>query len=172
MGSVQTADVADHEKDLWRALHFAIKKISADTDSFRFNTAIAAMMELLNEVQRYRNEHPVGPVYYEVAHVFSRLLSPFAPHLSEELFAAFGGTGSVYDAGWPSFDESALLVSEVEVVLQVNSKVRGRILVPAAADATQLEEWARGNARIQELIGSAPIKKVVVIPGKLVNFVV
>jgi len=172
MGSISTADIAPHEKDLWRALHYAIKKISSDTDSFRFNTAIAAMMELLNEVQRYRNEHPVGAVFCEVAHVFARLLSPFAPHLAEELYAAFGGTGSVYDAGWPTFDESALLVSEIEVVLQVNSKVRGRILVPAAADATQLEAWARDNARIQELIGSASIKKVVVIPGKLVNFVV
>jgi leucyl-tRNA synthetase len=171
-GSVTTADIADHEKDLWRSLHVATKKITADTDAFRFNTAIAAMMELLNDIQRFRNEHPVSPAFCELAHVFTRLLSPFAPHLSEELHAAFGGTGSVYDAGWPQHDEAALLVSEIEVVLQVNSKVRGRIMVPAGADAAQLETWARGNTRIQELVGTAEIKKVVVIPGKLVNFVV
>jgi leucyl-tRNA synthetase len=171
-GSVSTATIADHERDLWRAVHVAIRKISNDTDSFRFNTAIAAMMELLNEVQRYRNEHPCGATYYEVAHIFARLLSPFAPHLAEELHAAFGGQGSVYDAGWPEWDEAALLVSEIEVVVQINSKVRGRIMVPAAADAGQLEEWGRNSPRIRELIGDAPIKKVIVVPGKLVNFVV
>jgi leucyl-tRNA synthetase len=171
-GSVTTATIADHERDLWRALHIAIRKISQDTDAFRFNTAIAAMMELLNEVQRYRSEHPVGATYYEVAHIFTRLLSPFAPHLSEELYAAFGGNGSVYDAGWPEWDEAALLVSEIEVVVQVNSKVRGRIMVPAAADAAQIEEWARNSPRIRELIGDAPIRKVIIVPGKLVNFVV
>ncbi len=172
VNSVTTARVADHEKDLWRALHVAIRKITQDTESFRFNTAIAAMMELLNEVQRYRSEHPVGAVYCEVAHAFTRLLSPFAPHLSEELYAAFGGTGSVYDAGWPAWDDAALLVSEIEVVLQINSKVRGRIMVPAAADEAQLEAWARNSPRIQELIGNATIRKVIVVPGKLVNFVV
>jgi leucyl-tRNA synthetase len=171
-GSVTTATIADHERDLWRALHIAIRKISQDTDAFRFNTAIAAMMELLNEVQRYRSEHPIGPVYYEVAHTFTRLLSPFAPHLAEELHAAFGGNGSVYDAGWPAWDEAALLVSEIEVVVQVNSKVRGRIMVPAAADAAQIEEWARNSPRIRELIGDATIRKVIIVPGKLVNFVV
>jgi len=171
-GSVTTASIADHERDLWRAVHVAIRKISQDTDSFRFNTAIAAMMELLNEVQRYRNEHPCGAAYYEVAHIFARLLSPFAPHLAEELHAAFGGHGSIYDAGWPQWDEAALLVSEIEVVVQINSKVRGRIMVPAAADASQLEEWGRNSPRIRELIGDATIKKVIVVPGKLVNFVV
>jgi leucyl-tRNA synthetase len=169
---VTTATIADHERDLWRAVHVAIRKISQDTDSFRFNTAIAAMMELLNEVQRYRNEHPCGATYYEVAHLFARLLSPFAPHLAEELHAAFGGQGSIYDAGWPQWDEAALLVSEIEVVVQINSKVRGRIMVPAAADASQLEEWGRNSPRIRELIGDAAIKKVIVVPGKLVNFVV
>ncbi len=172
VGSVTTASIADHEKDLWRALHVAIRKITQDTESFRFNTAIAAMMEFLNEAQRYRNEHPIGAVFCEAAHLFARLLCPFAPHLAEELHAAFGGTGSIYDVEWPSWDEQALLVSEIEVVLQINSKVRGRILVPAAADEAQLETWARSNPRIQELIGNATIRKVIVVPGKLVNFVV
>ena len=92
--------------------------------------------------------------------------------MAAELYAAFGGTGSVYDAGWPAWDDAALLVSEIEVVLQINSKVRGRIMVPAAADEAQLEAWARNSPRIQELIGNATIRKVIVVPGKLVNFVV
>jgi leucyl-tRNA synthetase len=130
-------------------------------------------MELLNDAVRYRAEAgTVTPVFAALAHAYTRLLAPFAPHLAEELHAWLGGQGSVYDAGWPAWDEAALVQEEVELVLQVNGKVRGKINVPAQADETQLREWALGNERVLSFVGDKPVRKVIVVPGKLVNVVV
>jgi leucyl-tRNA synthetase len=168
--SVSPTDGAD--KELYRRLNETIKKVTLDTESFRFNTAIAALMELLNEATRYRNERAsVTPVFAAVAHAYARLLSPFAPHLAEELHAWFGGATSIYDAGWPTWDEAALVLEEIELVLQVNGKVRGKINVPAKADETQLREWALTNERVLSFVGDKPVRKVIVVPGKLVNVV-
>ncbi|MDZ4717625.1 MAG: leucine--tRNA ligase, partial [Roseiflexaceae bacterium] len=115
------------DRGLYRRLHLTIKKITQDTEAFHFNTAIAGMMEFLNDLIRYRAE--VGdttPVFITAAHCYARLLSPFTPHLAEELHEWFGGQGSIYDAGWPGWDEAALVEDEIEVVLQVNSRVRGK----------------------------------------------
>jgi leucyl-tRNA synthetase len=168
-----TGDMSAAERSLYRQLHTTIKKVTQDTETFRFNTAIASLMELLNEVVRYRAAAAEATgVYAVTAHCFTRLLAPFAPHLAEELHSWLGGQGSVYDGGWPEWDEAALQVDEVEVVLQVNGKLRGRINVPAQADEAQLREWALGNERVQSFIGGKPIRKVVVVPGKLVNVVI
>ncbi|HMO56460.1 MAG TPA: leucine--tRNA ligase [Roseiflexaceae bacterium] len=171
--SVTAEAFSGSDRDLYRRLHETIKKVSQDTEAFRFNTAIAALMELLNDLVRYRSERKdVSIVFALAAHTYVRLLAPFAPHLAEELHAQFGGNGSVYDAGWPEWDEAALVVDEVEVVLQVNGKVRGKIMVPAAADSAQLEAWALTNDRVQGFIGGKPVRKVIVVPGRLVNIVV
>jgi leucyl-tRNA synthetase len=92
--------------------------------------------------------------------------------LAEELHAWFGGQGSVSDAGWPTWDEAALVEDEIEVVLQVNSRVRGKINVPAQANENQLREWALTNERVQREIEGKIIRRVVVVPGKLVNIVI
>ncbi|MEM8533299.1 MAG: leucine--tRNA ligase [Chloroflexota bacterium] len=163
----------DADKTLYRRIHETIKKVTEDTKYFRFNTAIAALMELLNDAARYRND--VGrctPVFTLLAHTYARLLSPFAPHMAEEFHAWFGGGGSVYDAAWPELDEAALVQDEIELVLQVNGKMRGKINVPAAADENQLREWALKNERVLSFIGDKPIRKVIVVPGKIVNVVV
>jgi leucyl-tRNA synthetase len=161
------------DRELYRRLHETIKKVTQDIEAFRFNTAIAALMELLNETVRYRADQPgVTPIFALTAHCFPRLLAAFAPHLAEELHSWFGGEGSVYDAGWPTVDEAALVLDEIELVLQVNGKVRGKILVPAAADEQQLQEWALSNERVQSFVGGKPVRKVIVVPGKLVNVVV
>jgi leucyl-tRNA synthetase len=161
------------DKALYRRLHHTIQRVTQDTENFRFNTAIAAMMELLNEAVRHRNEAgEVKPITAAVAHTFARLLSPFAPHLSEELFSWLGGTGSIYDAGWPTVHQEALVQEEIEVVLQVNGKVRGKINVPAEANEQQLQEWALTNQRVREFIGDKEVRKVIVVPGRLVNVVV
>ncbi len=161
------------ERALYRKLHETIRKVTLDTEQFRFNTAIAALMELLNEASRYRSDTGrVTPVFAQTAATFARLLSPFAPHLAEELHAWFGGSGSVYDAGWPTWDEAALALDEVEIVLQVNGKLRGKILAPAAADEQQLREWALTNPRVLSFVGDKTVRKVIVVPGKLVNVVV
>ncbi|KAB8142335.1 leucine--tRNA ligase [Chloroflexia bacterium SDU3-3] len=164
-------DAAD--KALYRRLHETVKKVTQDTEQFHFNTAIAALMELLNDVYRYRAERAeVSPVLAKVLRALPALLSPFAPHLAEELHTQIGGQGSVYDAGWPEADEAALVQEEVEVVLQVNGKTRGRISVPAGADEQQLREWALSNERVQGFTEGKQIRKVIVVPGRLVNVVV
>ena len=161
------------DKVINRKLNETIKRVTLDTENFRFNTAIAAMMELLNESVRYRSEvGEVTPMVEAVANALPKLLSPFAPHLAEELHALIGGAGSVYDAGWPEYDEAALELDEVELVLQVNGKLRGKINVPVAADEAQLREWALANERVQTFIEGKEIRKVVVVAGRLVNIVV
>ncbi|MBK9715398.1 MAG: leucine--tRNA ligase [Kouleothrix sp.] len=161
------------DKELYRRLNETVKKVTQDTESFRFNTAIAALMSLLNDAIDYRGAAgQVTPVFALLAHSYARLLAPFAPHLAEELHSWFGGAGSIYDAGWPEWDEAALVVDEIELVLQVNGKVRGKINVPAQADESQLREWALTNERVLSFVGDKPVRKVIVVPGKLVNVVV
>ena len=168
MGSMNAAQAS-----LYRSLHATIKKVTQDTEDFRFNTAIAALMELLNELVRYRNDAQApDTVFIEVAHSYARLLSPFAPHLAEELHSWFGGAGSIYDASWPDWSEAALVQSEIEIVFQVNGRVRGKINAPANANKEQLEQWALSNERVQAFIEGKSMRKVIVVPGKLVNVVV
>jgi leucyl-tRNA synthetase len=172
-GETQSADMGDADKALYRRLNETIKKVTQDTEAFHFNTAIAALMSLLNDAVDYRNKAgAVTPIFAQLAHAYARLLAPFAPHLAEELHAWFGGTGSVYDAGWPTWDEAALVQEEIELVLQVNGKVRGKINVPAQADEAQLREWALSNERVLGYIEGKSVRKVIVVPGKLVNVVV
>jgi leucyl-tRNA synthetase len=171
--AVKAEAFVDGDRELYRRLNETVKKVTQDTEAFRFNTAIAALMELLNDLVRYRSERTdVTIIFALAAQTYVRLLAPFAPHLAEELHSQFGGVGSVYDAGWPEWDEAALVVEEVEVVLQVNGKVRGKIMAPAAADAAQLEQWALTNERVQSFMGGKPARKVIVVPGRLVNIVV
>ncbi|MFO7167905.1 MAG: leucine--tRNA ligase [Chloroflexota bacterium] len=171
-----SARAAEHtptaaDRALRRRLHETIKRVTLDTEAFRFNTAIAALMELLNDTVRYRAEAGVTPTFAEVAMTLPKLLAPFAPHLAEELHSWLGGTGSVYDSGWPEWDEAALAQEEIEVVLQVNGKVRGKIMVPADANEQQLQEWALTNERVLSFVGDRTVRKVIVVPGKLVNVV-
>jgi leucyl-tRNA synthetase len=171
--SIGLNDVEGADRALYRRLNETIKKVTQDTEAFHFNTAIAALMSLLNDAVSHRGETDrVTPAFALLAHTYARLLSPFAPHLAEELHAWFGGQGSVYDATWPTWDEAALVHDEIEVVLQVNGKVRGKINVPAQADEAQLREWALGNGRVLSFIDGKPVRKVIVVAGKLVNVVV
>ena len=173
LAGLALANFAGADRELYRKLHATIKKVSQDTEAFHFNTAIAALMELLNDAVQYRAQNAeTTPVFGLLAHTLTRLLAPFAPHLAEELHAWLGGQGSIYDAGWPAWDEAALVQDEIELVLQVNGKVRGKINVPAQADEAQLREWALTNERVQAFIEGKPVRKVIVVAGKLVNVVV
>ncbi|HNP71898.1 MAG TPA: leucine--tRNA ligase [Kouleothrix sp.] len=168
-----SADFGPAEKELYRRLNETIKKVTQDTEAFHFNTAIAALMSLLNDAIGYRSQAgEATPVFALLARCYVRLLAPFAPHLAEELHSWLGGQGSVYDAGWPVWDEAALVQDEIELVLQVNGKVRGKINVPAQADEAQLREWALTNERVQSFIEGKPVRKVIVVAGRLVNVVV
>ena len=169
----ETQGLDEASAALRRRLHATIKKVTLDTEQFGFNTALAALMELLNDASRQRAAagEPT-PLFCATAWTFTRLLAPFAPHLAEELHSWFGGTGSVYDAGWPSWDEAALTADTVEIVLQVNGKVRDRLVVPRDADEDTLRARALESAKVQDSMAGKPLRKVIVVPGRIVNLVV
>jgi leucyl-tRNA synthetase len=171
------SDVAKAGKDLRRVVHTTIKRVSEDIRlRFGFNTAIAATMELVNAAYQYKEHVPAevqdGKLWREAVEDLVKLLAPFAPHITEELWRELGHSTSVHLENWPTVDPEALKAEEIEVVLQVNGKVRDRIMVPSGLDKEQLREYALGNSRVQEFIGSGTVKTVVVVPGRLVNVVV
>jgi leucyl-tRNA synthetase len=148
---------------LLKVLHHTIKKVGEDTDTLAFNTAISQMMIFVNEVtaQEKRPRKLLEP--------FVLLLSPYAPHLAEELWEKLGHNQSLAYAPWPKYDEARLKEDKVTVILQVNGKVRDRIEVPAQISAADLEKLALANAHVQQHLAGKQVKKVIVVPGKLVN---
>jgi leucyl-tRNA synthetase len=140
--------------------------VTDDLDNMRFNTAIAAMMELCNHLTRLE-VRPRATLENLVL-----LLSPFAPHLAEELWAALGHRETLAYEHWPSYDPALLKADEVEVAVQVNGKVRGKVVVPADCDDAALKATALGDEKIRGLIDGKELKKVIVVPRKLVNIVV
>ncbi len=159
------------EKTLRRAIHTAIKDITEDIDGdYQFNTAVSELMKLNNAL----GDAPCkdSPVYAEGVRALVLLLAPFAPHMAEELWQQLGQTGSVHLAPWPSFDPAALVSDEITLVIQVMGKTRGTLEVPADSDKAALEKYARESEIAQRYLEGKEIKKVIVVPGKLVNFVV
>ncbi len=170
---VSSLDEAD--KDLRRVLHGSIKKVANDIETrFNFNTAISTLMELVNALYAYKEAkaEPNAGLIYEAISDLIKMLSPFVPHITEELWrGAIDAASSVHDQSWPAYDEEALKVDNVEIVLQVNGKVRGRLTVPAAATKEELEQIALADANVQAHIGGATVRKVICVPGRLVNIV-
>lgn len=162
------------EKELRRVLHATIKKVTADIDGrFMFNTAISSIMELVNAFYKFNGSDNVNKnLIREVVFGLIKLIAPFAPHIADELWELTGHNSSVHLEKWPSYEEAALVQSEVEVVLQVNGKVRGRINVPADLDRDALGEAAMKHPRVMEYTASREIIKVIAVPNKLVNIVV
>jgi len=160
------------EKDLRRAIHTAIKEITDDLEGdYQFNTAVSEMMKLSNAL----NDAPCksSPVYAEGMETLLLLLAPFAPHVTEELWQALGHQESIHRQSWPIVDESALVVDEITLVIQIMGKTRGTIEVPATEDQALLEQYARDSEVAQRYIEGKEVKKVIVVPKrKLVNFVV
>ncbi|MCX7701426.1 MAG: class I tRNA ligase family protein, partial [Gemmataceae bacterium] len=149
-----------------RALHATIKKVTEDIEGMRFNTAIAAMMEFTNLLMPL----PVRP--RKVLETFVLLLSPFAPHIAEELWSALGHRESLAYEPWPRFDPELVKAEEIEVPIQVNGKVRSRLTVPAGTGEERLRELALADERIKSFIGDKKVLKVIVPRGQLVNIVV
>ncbi|MFN4194531.1 MAG: class I tRNA ligase family protein, partial [Thermosynechococcus sp.] len=158
------------EKDLRRAVHTAIKEISDDLEGdYQLNTAVAELMKLANALGSA--DCYTSGVYGEGIQTLLTLLAPFAPHLSEELWHQLGGTDSIHRQPWPKVDPTALIAEEMTVVIQVMGKTRGTIQVPAGASQAELEEAAKQSDLGQRYLAGKTIKKVIVVPGKLVNFV-
>ncbi|HEX6971626.1 MAG TPA: leucine--tRNA ligase, partial [Limnochordia bacterium] len=169
--SFDPAALTGDDRRLYRALHETIKKVTEDTESFRFNTAVAALMTLLNELTRYRAEHGFTPPYGAAMRTYVQLLGPFAPHLAEELWS-WAHSGSVYRAGWPRWDPEALRSDEVELVVQVNGKVRGRMRVAAGTPEDEILKRARALEAVERAISGRQLVKEIHVPGRLVNLVI
>ncbi len=163
------------DKELRRIHHTTVRKVTDDISGrFNFNTAISSIMELVNAIYGYKEKAatPNIPVVRAAIRDIVLLLAPFAPHITEELWAAAGGQGSVHRQLWPVADEAALKAEEVEIVVQINGKVRDKIVVPAGLGAPQMEEQVHQLDRIKELTEGKQIVKVITVPDKLVNIVV
>ena len=160
------------QKLLRRKIHETISKVTDDYGRRQtFNTAIAAVMELCNELSRHPTEDLLDrAIVSEGLHAVLRMLWPITPHLTESLWRSLTGDDFV-ESAWPSVDEDALTREQFEIVVQVNGKVRGKIDVPAAADNAEIEALAKANPNVQRFIQDTTIKKVIVIPQKLVNIV-
>lgn len=169
------SNLNEADKDLRRVLHSSIKKVTNDIETrFNFNTAISTMMELVNALYAYKEaaKEPNAGLIYEALSDLIKMMSPFVPHITEELWrGAIDANSSVHEQSWPECDEEALKVDNVEIVLQVNGKVRGRLTVPAEATKEELEKIAMADANVQAHIGDATVRKVICVPGRLVNIV-
>ena len=169
------SNLNEADKDLRRVLHSSIKKVTNDIETrFNFNTAISTMMELVNALYAYKEavKEPNAGLVYEAISDLIKMMSPFVPHITEELWrGAIDANSSVHEQNWPECDEEALKVDNVEIVLQVNGKVRGRLTVPAEATKEELEKIAMADANVQAHIGDATVRKVICVPGRLVNIV-
>ena len=149
-----------------RMLHKTIKAVTDDLEHMSFNTAIARMMEFTNFFLK-SDVRPRGAMEKLVL-----LLAPLAPHIAEELWQALGHAGTLAYEPWPTFDAAAIREDTIEVPVQVNGKLRGRVSVPADADKAALEAAARGDAKVAEMLAGKTVLKTIVVPGRMVNFVV
>ena len=159
------------EKDLRRAIHTAIKDVTEDLEGdYQFNTAVSELMKLSNALTDASCQD--SPVYAAGIETLVLLLAPFAPHIAEELWQEIGHTDSVHLQNWSQYDPEALVADEMTLVIQVMGKTRGTIQVPAQSDKQTLEKYARESEVAERYLQGKEIKKVIVVPGKLVNFVV
>ncbi len=166
----QQAASTKPEKELRRAIHTAIKAVTEDLEGgYQFNTAVSELMKLSNALADAPCKD--SAIYAEGIQTLLILLAPFAPHITEELWHILGNTESIHTQPWLKYDESALVADEITLVVQINGKKRGELQVPAQADKAELEKFARESEAAQRYIEGKDVKKVIVVPGKLVNFV-
>jgi leucyl-tRNA synthetase len=159
-------------REMRRKVHQSLRRITHDFETFEFNTIISSLMELLNELYKFR-EHGVGgtPAWAEAQDIYLRMLAPVAPHLAEELWSLQKKPYSIHIQPWPGVDEEAAADEMITLILQVNGKVRDRITVPIGLNEDAAKQLALGSANIQKILDGKPPKKVIVVPRKLVNIV-
>ncbi|MBC7336012.1 MAG: class I tRNA ligase family protein, partial [Clostridia bacterium] len=165
----EDAAVRAADRELRRLLHQTIKRVTEDIEErFNFNTAISALMELVNGLYRYRDDIPAADrhrgLLKEAVEKLVILLAPFVPHLSEELWHLLGHTTSVHRESWPAYDETALVTEEVEVVVQINGRVRDRLRLPVGLSHERAREAALAQERVQQWVAGRRVAKVVWVP--------
>ena len=160
------SDEESYSAELEKAMHKTIKKVTEDYDKMKFNTAIAALMALINDIYKK------GSITRGELKTFITLLNPAAPHLTEEIWERAGFGGYLHETTWPVADESKCVDDEVEIVVQINGKVKDKVMIPAEITKEEMETFAKENEKIKELIDGKEIVKVICVPKKLVNIVV
>lgn len=162
----QHAPQAPSSLEAIRAMHITIKRVSEDTASLKYNTAIAAIMEYVNGIIERR---AASKAEVETLLV---LLAPYAPYMAEELWEQMGKSGSVHRASWPEYDPEATQAQRVTIAVQVNGRLRDTIEVSASASAEEIQRQAHASERVQHFIEGRSVKRVVYVPGRLVNIVI
>lgn len=174
-GNYDVKSLTDDEKDMRRLLHATIKKVTADIEErYNFNTAISSIMELVNGLYAFKEKTatPNPGLIYEALSTLLKLLAPFVPHITEELWNELFGGGSVHATAWPSYDEAALLTKNVEIVVQVNGKVRDKITVAVGLTQNELEKIVLEEDKVKAYLDGKQIVKRIFVADKLMNFVV
>jgi len=174
VAKLDTATLNDSQKELRRKTHQTIAKIGDDIGRrSSFNTAVAAAMELLNAINRFEDASDAGrAVEHEALEAVVLMLSPMTPHICHALWKELGHETALIDRRWPEFDEAALELDMIELVVQVNGKLRGRVAVPADASKDDIEKLAIADDNVQRFVDGQAIRKIIVVPGRLVNIVV
>ena len=172
-GALDTSSLSDAQKDVRRAIHLAIKQASVDIGQHhKFNTAIAQVMTLMNVLEKAaQSSEQDRALLHEGLETVALLLAPITPHISHQLWHELGHDDAIIDAQWPQVDESALVQDSLSLVIQVNGKLRGHIEVAASASREEVEAAARANEGVLRFTEGLSIRKVIVVPGKLVNIV-
>jgi len=161
-------------KALRRKVHQTIRKVGDDIDKFAFNTAVAALMEMVNEMQSFSNtcKGKASACMSEAVEMLVLLLAPMTPHIADELWEELGKTGFTIDETWPSYDSEVAKADEVEIVIQINGKIREKLVIPADSDEEAMKLIVMENAKIKSEISGKTIRKMIIVKGKLVNIVV
>lgn len=172
--TIDLQQLSKDDKEMRRILHSVVKKVTEDiTERFNFNTAISATMELVNALYQYKEkEDAKDEILKEAAEKLILILAPFVPHITEELWEMIGKKGSVHQQMWPTYDVEALKQDEIEIVVQINGKLRGKILVSPNASQEEILLTAKSDEKIKQSLEGKQIVKEIVVPGKIVNIVV
>lgn len=159
--------------ELQRAVHRTVKRVTEDLHELGFNTAIAAQMELVNELYKTKTKTPLGSAEWQVVlATVTQLLAPFAPHIAEELWQQLGQKNSVHTSQWPEWDNALLSSDTVNIVVQVNGKLRANVAVSTNADEAAVIAAAQSDTKVASYLADQQIKKTIYVPGKLINFVI
>jgi leucyl-tRNA synthetase len=160
-------------RGLRRKVHQTLRQVTHDFETFEFNTIVSALMELLNEMYKARNSGAVGsPEWAEAGDLYLRMMAPVTPHVAEELWGMIGKPYSINTQPWPEFDEGAAAEEQITLVVQVNGKLRDRIMVPVDISEVEAKDLALSSEAVQKILAGKEPRKVILIPGRLVNIVV
>jgi leucyl-tRNA synthetase len=171
---IYTTHLSSHALRLYRKVHQTIKKVTTDIErEYHFNTAIAGLMELINEITSFESKSDEDRAIFRFAiERMLLLLSPFSPHIAEELWEAIGNKPSIFEQKWPEWDEEAAKEEKIELVIQINGKLRSKIMITPGIPDDGIKRMALEEQKIREIIGTGTIKKIIVVKGKLVNIVI